>query len=204
MKRDLKWLEVVYKRHNEWIKMVNSFGYCPYPEDVVSDMYLELTRELPKRRSDDKRVNPDYVGLTCEQRAIDSNGSVSSSYIWLLLRRFYDSNWKQSKSSTTTRIGEGFECYDEPSNIEQLKAYDKYRVLLDAEIQSWTGLHRSVFTMYFEGKENKDINLVKLAGRFNTSIAKITYIVNECKRRIVENVGEDYQDYLNKDYELIK
>ena len=36
------------------------------------------------------------------------------------------------------------------------------------------------------------------------SLTSIFTTIRNCKNRIKQNVGEDYTDYLNKDYELIK
>jgi hypothetical protein len=38
----------------------------------------------------------------------------------------------------------------------------------------------------------------------NISVTSIFNTVKTCKKRIKNNVGEDYEDFKNKDYELIK
>ena len=44
----------------------------------------------------------------------------------------------------------------------------------------------------------------KLASETGISLTSIFTTIKNCKNRIKENIGEDYQDYNNKDYELIK
>ena len=60
----MEYLNIVHKRHNEWLAIVKSFGYSQYPEDIVQDMYIQLTKEIPTRSLEDKRVNPKYSGFT--------------------------------------------------------------------------------------------------------------------------------------------
>ena len=39
-----KWLEKVAKYHNDWIKIVNSFGEYNFAEDIVQLSYIALMR----------------------------------------------------------------------------------------------------------------------------------------------------------------
>lgn len=41
---------LAYSKHNEWIKVVKSFGCNPdYVEDIVQEMYIQLHLRTPKR-----------------------------------------------------------------------------------------------------------------------------------------------------------
>ena len=42
MDKPTEWLSIVFKRHKEWIKIVNSFGEYDYAEDFVQECYLVL------------------------------------------------------------------------------------------------------------------------------------------------------------------
>ena len=42
MDKPTEWLGIVFKRHNEWIKIVNAFGEFNYAEDIVQELYLVL------------------------------------------------------------------------------------------------------------------------------------------------------------------
>jgi len=38
------WLGKVAERHNEWIRIVHSFGEYDYADDIVQEMYLVLNK----------------------------------------------------------------------------------------------------------------------------------------------------------------
>ena len=66
-----KWIEIVAKKHNDWIKIVNSFGEYNYAEDIVQLSYLALMRYASENK-------------------VIKNGKVSICYIYFtLLSLFY-------------------------------------------------------------------------------------------------------------------
>jgi hypothetical protein len=200
----MEFLKVVYARHNEWLAIVKSFGWCQFPEDIVADMYLELTKEIPVRRLDDKRVNPKYSGLTAEERAVDENGNINNTYLWIMLRKCYAKSYNESKKSLTTNVGEGFEfIVDEVDNGRE-EAFNNYRAKLEEEVYSWHHYDTMLFMAYLDGKEKNETSLRKLSKETTIPLSSIVNTLNNCKKRLIENVKDEYLDYLNGDYELIK
>lgn len=200
----MEFLNKIYDRHNEWIAIVKSFGWCQDTEDVVQDMYIELTKEIPVRSLEDKRVNPKYSGFTTEERVIDSDGNINSTYIWIMLRKCYGRTHKENTKILTTNVGEGFEFIVDQEIAGKEEAFNRYRVKLDDEINSWCKYDILLFKEYAQGKELNETSLRKLAEATKIPLSSIVNTLNNCKERLVENVGEDYRDYLNGDYELIK
>ena len=200
----MEFLKVVYERHNEWTTIVKSFGWCQSPDDIVQDMYLELTKEIPVRRLDDKRTNPKYSGLTAEERAVDINGKVNTTYIWIILRRCYIKSYNDSKKSLTTNVGEGFDFIVDETDPAKEQAFNSYRDLLEAEISEWHPYDALLFKTYLEGKAKNETSLRKLAKDTTIPLSSIINTLNNCKAKLVENVKEEYLDYCNGDYELIK
>ena len=84
MDKKSKWLSKVAEQHNEWIKIVKSFGEKHYYEDIVQEMYLVIY----KYSSEDKIIK---------------NGVVSRGYIFFTLRsvyfQYYNSKKKINKVS---------------------------------------------------------------------------------------------------------
>lgn len=60
-----------------------------------------------------------------------------------------------------------------------------------------------LFMTYLEGKEDKSTSLRKLAKDTKIPLSSIVNTLTNCKERLRENVGEDYLDYINGNYELI-
>ena len=56
---------------------------------------------------------------------------------------------------------------------------------------------------YFEIYRDSGKSLRQLSKETNISVKSIFQTLKHCKQRIKENVGEDYLDYKNKEYELI-
>ena len=43
----------------------------------------------------------------------------------------------------------------------------------------------------------------QLAKEIDISLTTVFWTIKRCKQRLLESIGEDYEDYLNNDYELI-
>jgi hypothetical protein len=43
----------------------------------------------------------------------------------------------------------------------------------------------------------------KIAAKSNISLSSIFNTLKSCKKKIKDSVGEDWQDYLNEDFELL-
>ena len=56
----------------------------------------------------------------------------------------------------------------------------------------------------FELYKNTNKSLRQISTEINISVSSIFNTIKMCKRRIKNNIEEDYIDFLNKDYELIK
>ena len=65
-----KWLEKVAKYHNDWIKIVNSFGEYNFAEDIVQLSYIALMRYASENK-------------------VIKNGKVSRGYMYFTLRSLY-------------------------------------------------------------------------------------------------------------------
>ena len=184
----MEYLNIVYKRHNEWLAIVRSFGYSQYPEDIVQDMYIQLTKEIPTRSLEDKRVNPKYSGFTAEERAVDSEGNVNSTYIWLMLRKCYSNAYKIESKIPTTNAGEGFEFIVDSKDTDREVGFDNYRTKLEKEIDSWHHYDSMLFMTYLDGKEDKSTSLRKLAKDTKIPLSSIVNTLTNCKERIKERM----------------
>lgn len=143
------------------------------PSDLVQDMYIRLY---------------DYSNI----EKITNNGKVNKMYVWLTLRNLYYSEYK--KRINTTLI-------DEVKNLQDSSEKECYKI--DEKIQdcidSWGWYESKLFTIYKDdGKSMRT-----LAKETGISLSSINNTLKKCKRSLITEVGEDYKDYLNKDYELI-
>ena len=172
------WLKIVAEHHDRWVKIINSFGEYDYAEDIVQEMYIALQ----------KYSKPE---------SIIKNGKVSNGYVFFTLRslyyQFYNAKNKVQKVSIDDYKIESF------SDIEQEKAYHKVCTLIDEHIENWHWYDQKLFKLY----RDTDMSIRKIAKETGISWVSIFNRLKKCKLDLKENVSEDYDDYLNEDYERI-
>jgi len=71
---------------------------------------------------------------------------------------------------------------------------------IEAEIKTWHWYDQAIFNWY----RNEGISFRKMSAITKISWVALFGTVKRCKKRLREAVGDDYLDYINKDYELIK
>lgn len=176
----MKWLEDIAKRHDEWIRMVHAMGETTNAEDIVQDMYIKLTKFK------DEREYP-------------------QTYIWLTLR---------SILCDTERIGarirtQPLEDLELPYiDNEEDEGYKAFIERLNAEIKTWHDHEQRLYRLYvgtYKGVPSfgKGMSIRQLQSETKLSFMHIVYTLKRCKDKIRENLGEDWTDYLNEDYELL-
>jgi predicted DNA-binding protein YlxM (UPF0122 family) len=173
-------LTKVSSQHKEWVKIVTTFG-TDYPEDVVQEMYLRVHKYGQK------------------EKVLNESGEVNLFYIWTLLRNcWHDSN--KSKKIEFISIECLHTLASENDHVEKHEAFDRIEYLIEEETKTWHHYDKMLFDIY----RNKTLSMRDIAKETNISLTSIFNTLKNCKERIKENVGEDFQDYLNNEFELIK
>ena len=129
---------------------------------------------------------------------IDQKEEVNDGYIYLTLRsitlnHFYD---KQKRKKTNLEDCNELEQID---NTEREEAFGKVLDKINKEMCSWIDYDQNLFRIYF----HTDLSLRQMADKLDLEVSHIYNTIRRCKDKLQENVCEDWQDYLNKDYELI-
>jgi RNA polymerase sigma factor (sigma-70 family) len=182
MDKSTEWLGIVFKRHNEWIKIVNSFGEFNYAEDFVQEMYLVLY----KYADEDKIIK---------------NGNVSRGYIYFTIRSIYFQYYNSKKRIDKVYIDddEFTEQIQDHSQMDEQVAYNGICQLIDEHIDNWRWYEKKLFTLY----RDSGLSIRGIAAETGISWVSIYHTLKTAKKELKEKFGEDYQDYLNNDYELI-
>jgi len=172
------WLSIVAKHHKDWVKIVNSFGEYDYAEDIVQEMYIAIH----------KYTTPDKI---------IKNGEVSKGYIFFTLRslyyQFYNAKNKVNKISLDNVQ------LEYSNDIEQEEAFNKVCDLMDNYIEDWHWYDQKLFKLY----RDTDMSIRKIAKETGISWVSIFNTLKKCKKDIRDKFKEDYDDYLNGDYERI-
>jgi len=178
-----KWLERVAKRHNEWIKIVHSFGEYDYAEDIVQEMYITLY----KYASEEKIVE---------------KGVVSRGYCYFTLRSIF-LQYCNAKNKIQKVELDDEEVYTQIADYSEMDAeigYDKFRTLIDEHIDNWRWYDKTLFKIY----RDTNMSIRKIAEETNISWVSIFNTLKNAKHELKEKFQEDYDDYINNDFEQIK
>ncbi len=83
--------------------------------------------------------------------------------------------------------------------IQQEEAYNKFCELIDDYIQDWHWYDQKLFKLY----RDTDMSIRKIAAETGISFVSIFNTLKKCKLDLKNKFGDDYEDYLNADYERI-
>lgn len=186
-------LEILSKNHKVWIAMGLSLGI---PDDMVEDFvhetYLRLNKYIdnPEKIMYNKtEVNKFYVYITIKNLWSDYNKAKSKYTIY----KIDDYNNDYAFDTSDNII---YEEVNYEKEIAQEYILDK----INKEVESWDHWYdKKLFKLYY----NTDMSMRKLASE--TSIS-VTSIFNSCKNYkeiLISKFGEDFEDYLNGDFDLI-
>jgi RNA polymerase sigma factor (sigma-70 family) len=176
----LEWLNKVAKHHKEWVKIVNSFGEYFFAEDIVQETYIMLM----KWSSEEK---------------LFKDGNISKGYMYFALKNTFLQHINKKNKISFISL-ENVCNVPEENNTEENEAYNNLLNNIDGECNSWHWYDKQLFELY----KNTNKSLRQISAETNISVTSIFNTVKTCKKRIKNNIEEDYQDFKNKDYELIK
>ncbi len=178
----LDWLNIVASQHEDWIKIVNSFGEYSYAEDIVQESYIRLIKYATPQN-------------------IIKNNKVSRGYMFFTLRsvffQYYNSKRKIHKVSIDDE--ENFLQIADKTNLEEHEAFNRVCVLIDEVAEDWTWYDRKLFKLY----RDTDLSIRKIASETSISWVSIFNTLKNCKTDVRRKLGETYEDYKNEDYDRI-
>jgi predicted DNA-binding protein YlxM (UPF0122 family) len=172
-------LTEICKHHNEWLKIVKTFG-CDFPEDVVQDAYLRIH----------KYGNAEKLII---------NGEINKLIMWTILRNVSHDTNKANKIGFIS-LEDVWNIADSENNVSKHQSLNKIDLLIDKESNTWHHYDKMLFDLY----RKTELSMREIAEATGIHYTSIFHTLKRCKKRLQESVGDDYQDYLNKDFELIK
>lgn len=177
---DNSWLNIIARDHNKWVAIVKSFGEDFYSDDIVQEMYIKVLRYAqPENIIKDDKVN--------------------SAYIFFVLKNIFLDYVKTKNRIEKIRITDEIQLKDESANPYQVLADHALNIKIENEINSWHQYDSMLFRLYIES----DKSMRELASGTKISLSSIFNTIKLCKERLRLAVGEDFEDYINNDFELI-
>ena len=175
-------INILASSHKQWVAIVENFGEHTFSEDIVQEMYLKVLRN--------NHLDKCIV-----------NGKVNRSYVYMILRTLHGDfdRYKKKLIKKKMSIDECRFLTNEESTNEEEQAYENITRLIEEESLTWHPFDKLTFDIYTQ----KKLSIRKIAEKSNIHYMTIFTTLKRCKQKLKENVGEHYEDYLNKDYELI-
>ena len=168
-------LKLLAKRNDEWIRMAMSFGAdLDAAQDLVQDMYLRMYKYVE---------NP--------ERIMYNEDEVNTYFVFVVLRNLFIS----SQKSMSFEMLEEIDGEMEEPNYDSENAYNRLLDELWDEVESWHWYDTKLFKLY----HNTDMTIKKISEETKISERSIWNTLDNGRKRIQANRGEDYQAW--KTYE---
>lgn len=184
-------LEIVAKNHKLWVRMVINMGCDPsIAEDIVQEMYIRLHRLV----KDGKRI-------------MYNNEEVNRFFIFVTLRNmFVDYTKARNKYQffsfleNDTFEKEASEVVNNYEDVQEHQAFEAMISAIKKEMSNWSKYDRLLCEIYFKS----DKSLRDLAEETGITLTSIYNSIKNYKTILASKFGEDWEDYINKDYHLLK
>lgn len=188
-------LELLSKYHSTWVTMGLKLGIPDYMvEDFIQEMYLRLDKYVKNESQimyNETEPNKFYIYITIKNLWSDYNKFKSKVFFTRI----------DDESFIVSTEDDELMSEDDNQSIDQIQARERILNSIESEVNSWEYWYdKKLFNLYY----NSDMTMRKLAQE--TSIS-LTSIFNSCKnyKEIIKTkFGEDFEDYINGDYHLIK
>lgn len=176
------WLKIVAEQHDEWVKIVHSFGEYNFADDLVQEMYLTLI----------KYATPEKI---------IKNGKANRGYIFFTLRSLYYQyyNKKQRIKKVSLDNEEYLIQIPDQTNYDEQEAFHKICLLVDDLSDEWHWYDKKLWKLYSQ----TDMSIRKLASETKISWVSIFNTLKALKQEIRNNISEDYEDFKNQDYDKL-
>jgi len=179
------WVGIVAQHHEEYVNTVKGFGEHFFAEDIVQEAYIKIMKYVRKEQ-------------------IIKDGEVRKAYMYFVLRNMFldfkkhKDNKNRVSADVLEYVGEGISS--ELEEIEKADALNRVFDKVDTVLKSLHWYDKLLFELYRDsGKSMRQIT--KETG---ISTSSVFTTIKKVKTHINDELGEDYQDYKNEDYELIK
>ena len=162
-------LELLSKRHDEWIRMAMSFGADrDSAQDLVQDMYLRMYKYVE---------NP--------ERIMYNEDEVNTYFVFVVLRNLFISSQKSMSFDELEDIDGEME---EP-NYDYENAYNRLLDELWEEVESWHWYDTKLFKLY----HNTDMTIKRISEETKISERSIWNTLDNGRKRIQANRKEAYE-----------
>ena len=199
------WLNEIAKHHKQWVTTVQGIGGDMYAEDIVQEMYLRLDKIVTKRGTHDflfkkGKLQKGYVFFALRSILYSylkaKNKHQKNPVEWLIHNLEKD---KESNPIATGSLVDESYVYDEQGSQDKEEAYSRFLDKVDEVTMDWEEYDRDVFNVY----RATGMSFRTMSKYSEISYINLFYTVRNCKEKLKKELQEDYNDFINGDFELI-
>lgn len=170
-------LKEIALKHDYWLRVAYSFGVGDYAPDIVQEMYIKANKYIE-------------AGTLKEETV--------TTYVYCIIRSLCLDLKRLQKKRVKVELSDCILTEEQSDN--ELTALNVIYDKIDKEIDSWRWYDAKLFKTYISN-EYSQRDLSKETG---IKVGSIHYTLRKAGDKLRKVIEEDYQDFLNKDYELIK
>ncbi len=187
-------MKLLSKYHKLWISMGISMGIPSHlVEDFVQEMYLRLNKYVKEPK-----------------KIMYNETDINKFYVYITIKNLYNDYLKERNRHHMVRLDDidvTFEIVEptpeaqRKAEVEKQRAEERLIDLIQDEVGSWDSWYdQKLFKVYYE----TDISMRKLSKDTNISVTSIFNSCKNYKQILNTKLAEDFQDYINGDFHLIK
>ena len=181
----MDWLSKVAEHHDTYLRYVHAMGAGSLKEDIVQDMYIRLAR------------------YSCERKVINSRGNVDKTYVWRVLRNMFLSYIDKAGRMEIVSLEKVKDLASEEIDFFKEEAFQRLDQKIDSSLNELDvegyPYNKELFLLYSQS----GMSMRKINALTNISVTSIYNTINNCRAIISNDIGEDYEDYKNKEYERV-
>lgn len=118
------------------------------------------------------------------------------AFVYFVLRNMTNDLHRKKAKIHKIDITDCLQLYTEET--KGLEEYEEICQRITEEVEEWHWYDQMLWRLYTQG-----MSMRQLERETKISLSSIFHTLKTCKQRIRISVGEDYEDYLNEDYEKI-
>lgn len=181
-------LQVLGEYHNEWIAIARSRGAGQDAEDCVQDMYIKV-----------------YESKKSLEQILFKNGEPNKLFIWMVINSVVTDMLRRRTTAKHAHHNTNREEIDlsyleaSPMNRAEQDAFNKMFDMATAAIDELHWYDKKLSKIYF----GSDMSMRNIADETGISLRSIFDSLKKIKGHLREKLGEDYEDYINGDYDKL-
>ena len=184
-----KILDILAKRHNEWLNMAKSFKLNDSDaNELVQEMYLRMydyTKDIKRIMYNETEINTFYIYITLRNLYYSKFTNYNKNKKTVLFSDIDNEKFNYIMNEITFDIEVYNDNYKKKVNLEAL--YNK----IDSIIEGWYWYDKKLTKLYL----NTDMSMRDISKETKISLSSIFNTLTNAKEKIRKESKEEYKKY---------